>query len=249
MKQQMFASQRFAWGHVDYCNTVSVIYVYDILYPLIKILHMSCLWDKKLLAMYLWLIYHCTVDKILCIFLILHGWIEIPGTLPSDSAKVLSNFRILWNTLPLDYSNLALGHGNTFCVTGLLWGKTTSLQLIQLTKGQCCRGLMFSLLTSTSFWKKKQSVCLWFQMPWYSYDCNDLMVNSLWPSDTIFQLRIGSTWINTGSGYYLMASSHYLNQCWLTICKDLWHPFEGIMIRICEDTKQLNTIEFFLYCF
>ena len=43
-------------------------------------------------------------------------------------------------------------------------------------------------------------------------------VNSLWPSDTIWRLRSGSTLIQV-MGCCLTAPSHYLHQCWLIISK------------------------------
>ena len=60
--------------------------------------------------------------------------------------------------------------------------------------------------------------------------------NSLWPSDTMWWHRSGSTLVQV-MACYLTAPSHYLNQCWLII-KGLWHLFEGITIRGSEDTDQ-----------
>ena len=50
--------------------------------------------------------------------------------------------------------------------------------------------------------------------------------NSLWPSDTIWRQRSGSTLAQV-MACCLTASSHYLNQCWLMISKVLWQPPEG----------------------
>ena len=41
----------------------------------------------------------------------------------------------------------------------------------------------------------------------------------------------------------LTAPSHYLNQCWLIIDEVPWHSSQGIILRWCEDTNQLNKIE------
>ena len=41
-------------------------------------------------------------------------------------------------------------------------------------------------------------------------------INSLWPSDAIWQYRSGSTLAQV-MACCLTASSHYLNQCWLTL--------------------------------
>ena len=50
-------------------------------------------------------------------------------------------------------------------------------------------------------------------------------VNSLWPSDTIWRQRSGSTLAQV-MACCLMAPSHYLNQCWLIISKVQWHSSE-----------------------
>ena len=47
-------------------------------------------------------------------------------------------------------------------------------------------------------------------------------INSLWPSDTIWWHRSGST-LDQVMAWCLMAPSHYLNQCWLIISQVLWH--------------------------
>ena len=61
-------------------------------------------------------------------------------------------------------------------------------------------------------------------------------VNSLWPSDTIWRHRSGSTLAQV-MACCLTAPSHYLNQCWLIISKVLWHSLEGIIMRRSEDTN------------
>ena len=57
-------------------------------------------------------------------------------------------------------------------------------------------------------------------------------LNSLWPSDAIWQHRSGST-IAQVMACCLTGSSHYPNQCWLIISKDLW----GNLTR---DTQTIN---------
>ena len=49
-----------------------------------------------------------------------------------------------------------------------------------------------------------------------------IKVNSLWPSDTIWWHRSGSTLAQV-LACCLTAPSHYLNQCWLIISKASWH--------------------------
>ena len=55
-------------------------------------------------------------------------------------------------------------------------------------------------------------------------------LNSLWPSDTIWQHRFGSALAQV-MACCLTAPSHYLNQCWLTISKIQWHPSESNFTR------------------
>ena len=62
-------------------------------------------------------------------------------------------------------------------------------------------------------------------------------INSLWPNDTIWRHRSGSTLAQI-MAWCLTAPSHYLNQCWLIISKVLWHSSEGIIMRRSEDTNQ-----------
>ena len=61
-------------------------------------------------------------------------------------------------------------------------------------------------------------------------------VNSLWPSDAIWWQRSGSTLAQV-MACCLMASSHYLNQCWLIINKVVWHSSKGMFTR---DTSAIN---------
>ena len=49
-------------------------------------------------------------------------------------------------------------------------------------------------------------------------------VNLLWPSDTIWQQRSGSTLAQV-LACCLSAPSHYLNQCWLIISEIQWHSW------------------------
>ena len=51
-------------------------------------------------------------------------------------------------------------------------------------------------------------------------------INSLWPTDTIWQHRSRSTLAQV-MACCLTAPSHYLNQCWLIISKMLRHSPEG----------------------
>ena len=56
------------------------------------------------------------------------------------------------------------------------------------------------------------------------------VINSLRPSDSIWQQGSGSTLAQV-MACCLTAPSHYLNQCWLIISKVLWHSSEGNFVR------------------
>ena len=56
--------------------------------------------------------------------------------------------------------------------------------------------------------------------------CKASEVNSLWPSDTIWRQRSGSTLAQV-MAWCLTAPSHYLNQCWLIISEVMWHSYQG----------------------
>ena len=51
-----------------------------------------------------------------------------------------------------------------------------------------------------------------------------VVLNSLWPSDTICRQRSGSTLAQV-MACCLTAPSHYLNQCWLIISEVQWRPY------------------------
>ena len=55
-------------------------------------------------------------------------------------------------------------------------------------------------------------------------------INSLWPSDTIWWHKSGSTLAQV-MACCLTAPSHYLNQCWLISGKVQWHPSESNFTR------------------
>ena len=61
-------------------------------------------------------------------------------------------------------------------------------------------------------------------------------VNSLWPSEAIWQHGSGSTLAQV-MACCLMAPSHYLNQCWLTTSKIEWHSSRDNFAR---DTSAIN---------
>ena len=60
-------------------------------------------------------------------------------------------------------------------------------------------------------------------------------LDSLWPSDTIWRHKSGSTLAQV-MACCLMAPSHYLNQCWLIISKVQWHSSQ------CNFTRDTSAI-------
>ena len=61
-------------------------------------------------------------------------------------------------------------------------------------------------------------------------------INSLWPSGAIWRQGFRSTLVQV-MACCLTAPSHYLNQCWLTICMVQWHSYEVSFIR---DTSAID---------
>ena len=65
---------------------------------------------------------------------------------------------------------------------------------------------------------------------WIEVQEQDVLFKSLWPSDTIWRHKSGSTLAQV-MACCLPAPSHYLNQCWLIIRKVQWHPSENNCTR------------------
>ena len=72
-----------------------------------------------------------------------------------------------------------------------------------------------------------------------------LCINSLWPSDTIWWHKSGSTLAQV-MACCLMAPSHYLNQCWLIISKVQWHSSECKFTRDSSAISHWNWLENYL---
>ena len=72
---------------------------------------------------------------------------------------------------------------------------------------------------------------------YFLYHKSIILFNSLWPGDAIWRLGTMSTLAQV-MAWCRQAPSHYLNQCWLIIGEVPWHPFQGIILRRCEDTNQ-----------
>ena len=73
-----------------------------------------------------------------------------------------------------------------------------------------------------------------------------LCINSLWPSDSIWQQRTGPTVVQV-IACCLKAPSHYLNQCWHFINKVQWHSSDGNFTEDTSVNNHSNQFEYFLY--
>ena len=73
-----------------------------------------------------------------------------------------------------------------------------------------------------------------YQTPWY--------LNSLWPSDTIWRQRSGSTLAQV-MACCITAPSHYLNQRCLIISKVYWHSYKGSFTRDTPAIDHWNQLE------
>ena len=126
---------------------------------------------------------------------------------------------------------------------------------VQLLSTAHCTGPARHLLSSEDHtWKTGTAVSILFSN-FRNFNFRNLFDNKfffsqflihLWPSDAIWRHRSGSTLAQV-MACCLMALSHYLNQCWLTISKVPWHSPEGISIRSSADTCQRNKIENWIF--
>ena len=83
---------------------------------------------------------------------------------------------------------------------------------------------------------------------WASKRCKKLIhFNSLWPSDTIWRHRAGSTLAQV-MACCLMAPSHYLNQWWLIVSKVQWHSSEGNFTKDTSATELVWKINYLKFC-
>ena len=68
-------------------------------------------------------------------------------------------------------------------------------------------------------------------------------INSLWPSDAIWQHRSWSTLAQV-MACCLTAPSHYLNQCWLFVSTDQWRLSKGNFTRDTQAINHENQLQF-----
>ena len=107
---------------------------------------------------------------------------------------------------------------NLFCMV-----ETNVLQGIFMQIFKKLTSLLFFVVTHLNlvpakykklFWQQNR-VYLWIEQAGHEIRYFSIL-NSLWPSDATSWHRSGSTWAQV-MACCLMATSHYLNQCWLTI--------------------------------
>ena len=72
-----------------------------------------------------------------------------------------------------------------------------------------------------------------------------MFVNSLWPSDAIWQQASMSTLVQV-MACCLTAPSHYLNKCWFIFSKVQWHSVEGNLTRDSSPFNHKNKLENYL---
>ena len=83
----------------------------------------------------------------------------------------------------------------------------------------------------------------------YGSPCNtthSFILNLLWPSDVKWWHRSGSTLAQV-MACYLMAPSHYLNQCWSLISEVLWNSPESNFIVSAQDAILYLKIENYIF--
>ena len=105
-----------------------------------------------------------------------------------------------------------------------------------------CLSILLSLCSSLihishRHWLCHEYLLLIIARLWvFLYIVKALEFNSLWPSDTIWWQRSGSTLVQV-MACCLTAPSYYLNHCWLIISKVQWHSPEG---NFTSDTSAMN---------
>ena len=76
-----------------------------------------------------------------------------------------------------------------------------------------------------------------------SFQISQGPINSLWPSDVIWRQGSRSTLVQV-MACCLMATSHYLNQCWLMI-SEMWHSPDSNFIENTWDIYRWNEFEIY----
>ena len=95
----------------------------------------------------------------------------------------------------------------------------------------------FNSLQNGSWTMAKQSFMMWSSLSFNSF-------NFLWPSNTMWWYRSGSTLAKVVA-CYLKAPCHYLSQCWLLISQVLWYSPEGNFTWDAQDISSWYEFEYY----
>ena len=106
--------------------------------------------------------------------------------------------------------------------------------VVNANQSQCLAGPQFT----------KKTLSYWYKMVYngIAMPIRRHLFNSLWPSDTIWRQRSGSTLAQV-MACCLTAQSHYLNQCWLIISGVQWHSYQGNFTRDASTINHWNPLE------
>ena len=116
-----------------------------------------------------------------------------------------------------------------------------SRQMLSCHEMQRCHRWILNINGMVRIYQEYQDLPGIFDMSGdYTHD-----VNSLWPSDTIWRYRSGSTLAQV-MARCLTAPSHYLNQCWLIISEAQWQSHEGNFTRDASAINYCNQLENYL---
>ena len=142
----------------------------------------------------------------------------------------------------------------TNIIQGYLTGSRKIVYLIQCQRcNPNCNQVRANIMTAT---KQRHAKTIWIlywmyyttltvtcdlilltsNVPWY------IMFNTMWPSDAIWWHRSVSIVVQL-MACCLMPPSHYLNQCWLTVNKVMWHLSESNFIRDTSAFSHWNKLE------
>ena len=141
--------------------------------------------------------------------------------------------------LPWEHTSVQEAHLNSvlvpFCNMSILHLTLTfTLKRVYQRVIQLFKKKYFFAETTLQFFKE---VCLG-----HGFQHTNFHINSLWPSDAIWPQRSWSTLAQV-MACCLMAPSHYLNQCWLTISNAQCRIFEGNFTKDTSTINQLNEPE------
>ena len=117
------------------------------------------------------------------------------------------------------------------CACKRSWHHAIQIIIVEIT---CLCFEKFYLIFRVSF-------VVWWGNLWMGH----LGINTLWPSDTIWQCRSGLKLAQV-MACCLLAPSHYLNQCCLIIKDDMWHSWGSHLTRSAYELWRLHSWNFYI---